>query len=230
MSGASYETCTSLPFGDWLTCSGGADSSPMHFTGKEHDAETGLDNFGARYDASSLGRFLTPGWSSDPEAVPYAKLGNPQSLNLYAYVQNNPVNALDLDGHSQDGVMQAHGWDGIGNPVSSNNPAEDADSPWTYQDDGTVSFTPFDDGPKNQSSASTNAGTSTGDTTTSRGSQSSTPEASLKAVDVQGRRDPIHDLPELQSGSRLVVEMIGLEVQFPFEEQHSWRRYVQPRG
>ena len=85
------ETCTSLPFGDWLTCSGGADSSPMHFTGKEHDAETGLENFGARYDASSLGRFLTPDWSSDPEAVPYAKLGNPQSLNLYAYVQNNPV-------------------------------------------------------------------------------------------------------------------------------------------
>jgi len=85
------ETCTSLPFGDWLTCSGGADSSPMHFNGKEHDAETGLENFGARYDSSSLGRFLTPDWSSDPEAVPYAKLGNPQSLNLYAYVQNNPV-------------------------------------------------------------------------------------------------------------------------------------------
>jgi len=99
VSGASYETCTSLPFGDWLTCST-SDPSPMHFTGKEHDAETGLDNFGARYDASSLGRFLTPDWSSDPEAVPYAKLGNPQSLNLYAYVQNNPVNAVDLDGHS----------------------------------------------------------------------------------------------------------------------------------
>jgi len=99
VSGASYETCTSLPFGDWLNCST-SDPSPMHFTGKEHDAETGLDNFGARYDSSSLGRFLTPDWSSDPEAVPYAKLGNPQSLNLYAYVQNNPVNALDLDGHS----------------------------------------------------------------------------------------------------------------------------------
>jgi RHS repeat-associated protein len=29
-------------------------------TGKERDAESGLDNFGARYDASSLGRFMTP--------------------------------------------------------------------------------------------------------------------------------------------------------------------------
>ena len=47
---ASYETCTGLPFGDSLTCSGG-DPSPMHFTGKEHDNETGLENFGAHYCA-----------------------------------------------------------------------------------------------------------------------------------------------------------------------------------
>lgn len=97
-SGAAYQTCTSLPFGDWLSCSA-ADHSFQHFTGKEHDYETGLENFGARYDSSSLGRFMSPDWSSDPEAVPYAKLSNPQSLNLYAYVQNNPINAVDLDGH-----------------------------------------------------------------------------------------------------------------------------------
>jgi RHS repeat-associated protein len=28
------------------------------FTGKECDVESGLDNFGARYDASSLSRFM----------------------------------------------------------------------------------------------------------------------------------------------------------------------------
>jgi hypothetical protein len=28
----------------------------MHFTGKERDTESGLDNFGARYNASSMGR------------------------------------------------------------------------------------------------------------------------------------------------------------------------------
>ena len=33
-------------------------------TGKERDSESGLDNFGARYDASSLGRFMTPDWSA----------------------------------------------------------------------------------------------------------------------------------------------------------------------
>jgi len=32
------------------------------FTGKERDSESGLDNFGARYDSSSMGRFdLPPG-------------------------------------------------------------------------------------------------------------------------------------------------------------------------
>jgi RHS repeat-associated protein len=30
------------------------------FTGKERDTETGLDYFGARYNASNMGRFMTP--------------------------------------------------------------------------------------------------------------------------------------------------------------------------
>jgi len=51
-SGDVVETCQSLPFGDDLGCSG-SDVSPLHFTGKQHDDETGLDYFGARYDAST---------------------------------------------------------------------------------------------------------------------------------------------------------------------------------
>ena len=31
--------------------------------------------------------------------VPYAKLDNPQTLNLYAYVGNNPLSRTDTDGH-----------------------------------------------------------------------------------------------------------------------------------
>ena len=30
------------------------------FTGKERDSESGLDNFGARYNSSNLGRFMSP--------------------------------------------------------------------------------------------------------------------------------------------------------------------------
>ena len=46
-----------------------------------------MDNFGARYDASSLGRFMTPDWAAKPTTVPYASFGDPQTLNLYTYVE-----------------------------------------------------------------------------------------------------------------------------------------------
>jgi RHS repeat-associated protein len=68
------------------------------FTGKERDADSGLDMFGARYYGSSLGRFMTPDWATKPTNVPYAHFGNPQSLNLYSYVQNNPTTVGDPDG------------------------------------------------------------------------------------------------------------------------------------
>jgi RHS repeat-associated protein len=46
------------------------------FTGKERDSESGLDNFGARYDSSSMGRFM----SADP--IGGQKI-DPQTLNKY---------------------------------------------------------------------------------------------------------------------------------------------------
>jgi RHS repeat-associated protein len=76
------------------------------FTGKERDAESGLDDFGARFHASALGRFMTPDWDAKPITVPYAKFGDPQTLNLYSYVENDPVNRADADGH-QDGLRNA---------------------------------------------------------------------------------------------------------------------------
>ena len=42
---------------------------------------------------------MTPDWAVKPIAVPYAHYGNPQSLNLYSYVQNNPTTTGDPDGH-----------------------------------------------------------------------------------------------------------------------------------
>jgi RHS repeat-associated protein len=69
------------------------------FTGKERDTESGNDYFGARYYSSAMGRFMSPDWSAKEEPVPYAKLDDPQSLNLYAYVRNNPLIRVDADGH-----------------------------------------------------------------------------------------------------------------------------------
>jgi len=100
---------TSLPFGDGFISSipSGAqatadDSTEHHFTGKERDTESGNDYFGARYYSSSMGRFMSPDWSAKEEPVPYAKLDNPQTLNLYAYVGNNPLSGFDPDGHTVD--------------------------------------------------------------------------------------------------------------------------------
>jgi RHS repeat-associated protein len=114
------ETCQSLPFGDALNCvltsslATADDATEHHFTGKERDNESGNDYFGARYYASSMGRFMSPDWSAKQEPVPYAKLDNPQSLNLYAYVMNNPMTRFDADGHDfWDKVlntMQGKGW------------------------------------------------------------------------------------------------------------------------
>lgn len=83
VNGTVAETCTNLPYGDDQQCSGIADPSGLHFTGKLRDAETGLDNFQARYYASMSGRWMLPDWSALPEPVPYASLDNPQTLNLY---------------------------------------------------------------------------------------------------------------------------------------------------
>ena len=46
-----------------------------------------------------MGRFMSPDWSEKVTTVPYADLGNPQSLNLYSYVTNNPTNRTDPMGH-----------------------------------------------------------------------------------------------------------------------------------
>ena len=77
---------------------------------KERDTESGNDYFGARYYASSMGRWLSPDWSAKYEPVPYAKLDNPQSLNLYGYVLNNPLSHADPDGHQCDTCQKVWSW------------------------------------------------------------------------------------------------------------------------
>jgi RHS repeat-associated protein len=113
-SGQVDETCTSLPFGNDLGNPIGANCPPLvnslgteddatehHFTQKERDTESGNDYFDARYYSSAIGRFMSPDWSAKEDPVPYAVLDDPQSLNLYAYVRNNPLTRIDPDGHCE---------------------------------------------------------------------------------------------------------------------------------
>jgi RHS repeat-associated protein len=108
-SGTRIMTCSNLPFGDSLNCNGNTGPSGYHFTGKERDTESGNDYFGARYYASSMGRFMSPDWSKSPEAVPYADLEKPQTLNLYTYADNNPLSVTDPDGHC-DWCQELKNW------------------------------------------------------------------------------------------------------------------------
>jgi RHS repeat-associated protein len=76
------------------TCSSSAASwRGQQFTGKERDTESGLDNFGARYNASSMGRFMTP----DPSNLS-VDFWLPQTWNRYAYALNNPLAVVDRNG------------------------------------------------------------------------------------------------------------------------------------
>src|SRR2546429_3356157 len=65
------------------------------FTGKERDSESGLDNLGARYYSSSMGRFMSP----DPESFSgFDNQHDPQAWDAYAYSRNNPLNLTDPAG------------------------------------------------------------------------------------------------------------------------------------
>jgi len=100
-TGTTQNTWASDPFGSYLKALGaGADATEHHLTGKERDLESGNDYFGARYYESGIGRWLSPDWASKPTPVPYANLGDPQSLDLYDYLKNNPAATADPDGHA----------------------------------------------------------------------------------------------------------------------------------
>jgi RHS repeat-associated protein len=71
-----------------------ASDTRANSTGKERDSESGNDYFGERYYASTMGRFLSP----DPVIITPDRLKDPQQLNLYAYVANNPLRFIDPTG------------------------------------------------------------------------------------------------------------------------------------
>lgn len=87
-----------LPFGEDLAAGGRAttpgygmaDGVRQKFTGYEHDDETKLEFAQARYHSTVQGRFT----SADPLLLSIDP-SQPQSLNRYSYVINNPLNLTD---------------------------------------------------------------------------------------------------------------------------------------
>jgi RHS repeat-associated protein len=78
-----------FPFGEDWYLSGAV--AKYRFTGYERDSESGNDYALARYHINRLGRF------SSPDRIA-GSIGDPQTLNRYAYVRNDPVNLTDPSG------------------------------------------------------------------------------------------------------------------------------------
>jgi RHS repeat-associated protein len=72
------------------------DDSSLGYSAKRRDAPTGLLNFGQRYFAPEIGRWISP----DPS-------GTQDGLNLYQFVGGDPVNWTDTDGLSGKGKSHA---------------------------------------------------------------------------------------------------------------------------
>ena len=96
-----------LPFGnERLKVENGNADEDYGFTGKELDEETGLYYYGARYYDPLIGRFI----SLDPlvlgeSSKPFSSiLANPQALNGYSYVLNNPLRYVDEEGEYKSDV------------------------------------------------------------------------------------------------------------------------------
>jgi RHS repeat-associated protein len=80
--------------------------SKKRFTSYDRSDATGLDYAVNRFYIPQQGRFT----QVDPIGMGSAELANPQSLNLYSYVENDPINSTDPLG--LDGVVNSLSWSG----------------------------------------------------------------------------------------------------------------------
>ena len=83
-----------LPFGNQIQNESTNTTNKRKFTSYDRSAVTGLDYAQNRTYDSKQGRFTQP----DPIGMSASSLMNPQSLNLYAYCGNDPINHTDPTG------------------------------------------------------------------------------------------------------------------------------------
>jgi RHS repeat-associated protein len=94
-------TQANLPFGTALEAES-TGATNRRFTSYDRSATTGLDYAINRHYDPRQGRFTQP----DPLGMAAASLADPQSLNMYSYVGNDPVNRVDPDGQFWGAIFQ----------------------------------------------------------------------------------------------------------------------------
>lgn len=92
-AGTSYEQAH-LPFGIALNAESTLTTDKKRFTSYDRSPSTGLDYAINRTYDNKLGRFT----QVDPIGMNAADLNRPQTLNLYSYCANDPINHVDPDG------------------------------------------------------------------------------------------------------------------------------------
>jgi len=85
------------------------------FTGQREMTGLGIYHFNARFYSPKLGRFL-----SADTIVPNP--ANPQDLNRYSYVRNNPLRYTDPSGNRPCGDGEKYDCDGRLNPITPSKP------------------------------------------------------------------------------------------------------------
>ncbi|WP_035614373.1 RHS repeat-associated core domain-containing protein [Haloferula sp. BvORR071] len=111
------------PFGESISMSGKmAPVNPWRYATKYYDAETGLYYFGKRYYDPVSGQWL----SREP-------LGESESLNLYAYCHNDPVNHVDRLGLDSHGDPIDAGWNFLMGAGEMYGDYLDAQRDWTKE-------------------------------------------------------------------------------------------------
>jgi RHS repeat-associated protein len=98
------------PFGD-LRGTDGTVTTDIGYTGQRRDDATGLMYYQARYYDPLTARFTQP-----DSIVP--DLGNPQDLNRYSYVRNNPATYTDPSGNA---LIAGNTWQNAGSVKKTKN-------------------------------------------------------------------------------------------------------------
>jgi RHS repeat-associated protein len=82
------------------TCNTGSTTSQYFYRGSRRDASSGNYQFGSRSYDPSKGAFLTPDSYRSGSAQQDLSIGrDPLTRNTYSYVNGDPVNLVDLNGH-----------------------------------------------------------------------------------------------------------------------------------